>query len=140
MVGSHQVLPMMVACALTWSIGSMTNFLQVPVADERRTDSNTNVPPERRRTEATISSPIDHHQQVYFVERGQLDLMDHFSGSWLQPVENFLKMNLTYVNIVEDGCHQAYRQNKTAAQMTVDWLDFSVEHMSKVCTLVNLKS
>jgi hypothetical protein len=42
-----------------------------------------------------------------------------------------LKLNITNIKTVEDGCFQAFRQDRDAVRMTLDWLDFSVEHMSK---------
>lgn len=71
---------------------------------------------------------------VHFIGREQLDLNDFFSATWLQPLKTFLAMDVNGILIVEDGCFQAYRKDNApipTARMTLDWLDFSVEHMSK---------
>lgn len=124
----HQVTPMLCACILTWSIGRFTNFF-VPVGNKSRQRIVSDASPSINAY--TINYPHYDYRQVHFLDLDQLNLMDHFSGTWLQPVNNFLRMNLSQILTVEDGCHQAFRENKSAARMTLDWLDFSVEHLSK---------
>jgi hypothetical protein len=44
----------------------------------------------------------------------------------------FLQVNITNIKTVEDGCFQVFRQRRDASvKMTLDWFDFSVEHLSK---------
>jgi hypothetical protein len=63
-----------------------------------------------------------------------LDESDHFAGSWWQSKERFMPTDLSNVGIVEDNVwHSIYetgRGDKDILQ-ALDWLDFSVEHLSK---------
>ena len=43
-----------------------------------------------------------------------------------------MKMDVSKIKTVEDGCFEAFRSDKTKVRMTYDWLDFCVEHLSKV--------
>jgi len=93
--------------------------------------------PRRQAQEVMDDLPIHYtpetYRHVHFIENGQLDMDDYFSATWLQSLENFMKMDVNNIKTVEDGCFQAFRRNESAVRMTLDWLDFSVEHMSKVC-------
>eukprot|EP01084_Bolivina_argentea_P072056 130871_1 len=66
---------------------------------------------------------------------------DMFSATWLQRKDQFLKMKIQeQVHTVEDGCFAAVYKNGLykKVQMTFDWLDFSVEHMSKWWKMTNV--
>lgn len=130
----RQAMPLVVACALTWSIGSLTNFMlprddgphssrRVPSIYERRTEL-ANLPAPREKS--------DLYRQVHFIDKSQLSIMDMVSGSWIQPLSTFLEMNVQGIKSVDDGCLQAIKPNLDQVRMTLDWLDFSVEHMSEV--------
>ena len=69
--------------------------------------------------------------QVHFLKLGQLDLKDFFSATWIQPVSTFLALDTNTIENVEMGCFSVFRPNKSRLRMTLDWMDFSVEHMSK---------
>lgn len=127
-VGSRHMMSVMIACALTWSFGSVTNFFVAQDAHTtRRADTAAlDMPSLQQREEQ------QQYRQVHFLPGDQLSINDMFSATWLQPVENFLKMNVANIKTVEDGCFQAFRPDLGAVRMTLDWLDFSVEHMSKV--------
>ena len=71
-------------------------------------------------------------QKVNFLRPQHLDLNDMFAATWLQPLSKFMAMDVEYIMAVEDGCFVALRGEKNKyVRMTVDWLDFSVEHLSK---------
>ena len=76
-----------------------------------------------------LAIPID------FIPIEDLQILDIFAASWWQSVPRFLELNVTkYVQTVEDDAFapilKAGRGFKDA-RMTRDWLDFSVEHLSK---------
>ena len=55
----------------------------------------------------------------------------YYSGAWLQPVSTFVKTEMKGMNLLEDASHFVYRQHKSKTRFSLDWMDFSVEHMSK---------
>jgi Chondroitin N-acetylgalactosaminyltransferase len=54
---------------------------------------------------------------------------DGFSASWLQKTEDFLTMELDKIVFCEEASFKADRLTKL--RMSLDWLDFSLEHLSK---------
>ena len=58
---------------------------------------------------------------------------DAFSATWWTVVSNFLKVEKfeSVSQTPEDGVFELLRVNGKNTVMTTDWLDFSVEHMSK---------
>lgn len=126
--GGRQVFSIMIACAITWSIGSMVHFFLAPPA--LSIDHAYQV----RRANAIDDNPAPKksYQTVHFLAMDQVERQDMFSATWLQPVSQFMTMNIDNIKTVEDGCFQAFWANMNAVRMTLDWLDFSVEHMSKV--------
>lgn len=59
---------------------------------------------------------------------------DEYSACWMQSVERFLQANLTAIEILEDAAFVPIHLSSNGAKdirMTRDYLDFSVEHMSK---------
>lgn len=74
----------------------------------------------------------DYEYEVSFLDSSQLSNKDGFSASWLQRRDTFLMMDLDTVAICEDAVFRTYTQNRRPLmRMTVDWLDFSIEHLSK---------
>lgn len=67
------------------------------------------------------------------IPNDQLQLLDYFSDSWLLNRENFLKVPLDQIGIVEDACLAAIgkRRIHDHSKMFVDWTDFMVMHLSK---------
>mmetsp|Transcript_10345 Transcript_10345/g.24644 ORF Transcript_10345/g.24644 Transcript_10345/m.24644 type:complete len:194 (-) Transcript_10345:1253-1834(-) len=72
--------------------------------------------------------------------RRTLYWMDHtavkdfyYSGSWIQPIEPFLDLRIESMQSLEDASHRVYFENEKNVRMSVDWLDFAVEHLSKWC-------
>ena len=72
--------------------------------------------------------------KVYFLNAAKHvdDNKDLFSASWLQPVESFLKFDTSGKNLAtkQAGSNALFQSNLKKVQMTLDWLDFSVEHLS----------
>ncbi|CAB9518879.1 expressed unknown protein [Seminavis robusta] len=68
---------------------------------------------------------------VYFMKNGQVNEKDAFSASWIQRTEDFLVMDLRRINICEDAAFKAFKYRRHRLRMTLDWLDFSLEHLSK---------
>lgn len=145
----RQGLSIMIACAITWSIGSTFNFFMPHDSILARRMMEATAPPPlpplaKRRSIKTASSSQTTNdpsssRKMQFVGEGQLSMNDWFSATWLQPLENFMKMKVNEIKTVEDGCFEAFRTNQSAVRMPLDWLDFSVEHMSKVrCMMLML--
>jgi hypothetical protein len=61
------------------------------------------------------------------------DDIDFFSASWYMNVDRFAQVDVSPENLanVEAGCFGAFRNRQELIRMSLDWLDFSVEHMSK---------
>mmetsp|Transcript_10346 Transcript_10346/g.24645 ORF Transcript_10346/g.24645 Transcript_10346/m.24645 type:complete len:553 (-) Transcript_10346:175-1833(-) len=77
--------------------------------------------------------------------RRTLYWMDHtavkdfyYSGSWIQPIEPFLDLRIESMQSLEDASHRVYFENEKNVRMSVDWLDFAVEHLSKWCKKLDL--
>ena len=76
----------------------------------------------------------NNQQQIQFIPNNQLRDRDYFSDSWLITKQRFLDLDLMLVGVVEDAALIPARFNGKPlkhAKMTVDWLDFCVEHLSK---------
>jgi len=56
---------------------------------------------------------------------------DYYSGSWLIPVRNLLDLPAQDMMTLEDASHQVYYSSPKDVRMSVDWLDFSAEHLSR---------
>jgi hypothetical protein len=69
---------------------------------------------------------------VHFMRWGEVDQRDAFSASWLQKTDDFLSMRFDLIRICEDAAFKAFFQRHGKVRMTLDWLDFSIEHLSKV--------
>ena len=72
-------------------------------------------------------------RKVNFLSISQLDRADGFSAAWMQKREDFLSMEFDKINIAIDAAFRAYddRKRRRRMKMTLDWMDFAVEHMSK---------
>lgn len=71
-------------------------------------------------------------EEVYFLDNSNLAHHDGFSASWLQTREDFLTMPWKDIQSCEHTAFRAYDlKRKDKYRMTLDWMQFSVEHMSK---------
>lgn len=72
-------------------------------------------------------------QSLNLIPNNQLSLHDYFSDSWLLNRENFLKVPISEIGIVEDACFAAIGKRRTHdhSKMFVDWTEFMVMHLSK---------
>ena len=68
---------------------------------------------------------------VHWMNSTSIVDIDYFSASWLAPLDAFLQSKTDQMHIVEDACHRVYEQHRGKVRMSADWMDFSVEHMSK---------
>lgn len=57
--------------------------------------------------------------------------VDVFSATWYMSKELFLQTNLSNIENVEGACFGTFRERWHLLRMSLDWLDYSVEHMSK---------
>ena len=108
------------ACALVWNVGLATLFLFT-------TTTTTDETPLERKMESTILPPTP----VHLLKLGELEWKDLFSATWIQPVATFLELDTNKIRSVEQSSFQVFYENSRKVRMTYDWLDFSVEHMSK---------
>ena len=70
--------------------------------------------------------------QLDFLNNSEVSIGDAYSASWLQPLNQFMAMNLETIGTLEDASFRAFIPGKhRIVRMTPDWLDLSVEHMSK---------
>ena len=85
----------------------------------------SSIPEKKTRTTNRTVHWLDYeHKQI--VE----DSGDYYSGSWLTPMSHFLSMNAKGMENLESASHTVW-DKKEYVRMAVDWLDFSVEHMSR---------
>jgi len=77
---------------------------------------------------------------VYFLDSSQLNIKDPFSASWLQTREEFMTMKHD-VDTCEEAAFQAYVEGpkRDKLLLTLDLLDFSVEHLSKWWKILDYK-
>ena len=71
------------------------------------------------------------NRTMQFIPRNNLDKLDYFSATWIQPMSTFLKLDTERIINVEMGVFRVWHENLHRMRMTLDWLDFSVEHLSK---------
>ena len=89
----------------------------------------------RTQLEKCIQVDQDEHHQNYtpsFIEptqwmKGEGDI---YSGMWWQSIDSMLKTNYSKLGFLEAISFKSFRNNERVIQ-TVDWLDMSVEHLSK---------
>jgi hypothetical protein len=107
---------------------------------------------EAAKEEETTEHPRDHHRidhagdrtrprrPVHFLQKRHLDMPhDAFSATFWQAKARFLQVNLTMVRSVEGAIFEQLRDRRSGTvvrlhhqiRATADWLDFSVEHLSK---------
>ena len=84
-----RVMPIMIACAITWSIGSVTHFFDNNRQPTSITLATTSLQQEAYNQEKTslrheTSTSLD-EKQVYFLKEEHLHINDPFSATWLQP-------------------------------------------------------
>jgi hypothetical protein len=63
---------------------------------------------------------------------------DLFSASWIMNLSRFKNINTDTIATIEDGCFQPFLQYINDVRMTRDWLEFTVEHMSKWWKAINI--
>jgi len=66
------------------------------------------------------------------------NIIDCFSASWLMNINRFMDINIDKIQTCEDACFQPLRQYKSHVRMTRDWLEFTVEHMSKWWKIIDI--
>jgi len=84
----------------------------------------------------TINTNQQRQQPIHFFGATEHinNRIDAFSASWLQRKEDFMSMNVTGILSCEDAAFLAYwgpMERVRKLQMTVDWFDLAIEHMSK---------
>ena len=65
-------------------------------------------------------------------------LTDFYSGAWLMNLASFMEIDTHKIQTLECGSLKPMIQFKTNIRMTRDWLEFTVEHMSKWWGMANL--
>ncbi len=75
---------------------------------------------------------IQHERDVKWMDSSHFKHLDYFSATWILTVSTFLNnVETKEMSSVESAVHRVYRFNRDKVRMSVDWFDFSVEHMSK---------
>jgi hypothetical protein len=70
--------------------------------------------------------------EVFFLNETHLSHHDGFSASWLQSRSDFVNMPFDEIYTCESAAFRAYDGRRTSKmRMTNDWMQFSVEHLSK---------
>ena len=69
------------------------------------------------------------------------DSTDFYSGSWYAPIEEFKNLHRTHkIQTLEDATFTIYNQYSSKARMSVDWLHFAVEHVSRYLRSLDVAS
>ena len=71
--------------------------------------------------------------ELYFVPPKDISTQDTFSASWLQSKKEFLTFDLAQVGMCEDAAFKLWNEGsgrRHKLRMTLDYFDFSVEHLS----------
>ena len=74
---------------------------------------------------------LHENRTMQFIPSNNLLKIDYFSATWIQPMSTFLKLDTEEIINVEMGVFRVWKDNLSRMRMTLDWLDFSVEHLSK---------
>ena len=78
-----------------------------------------------------LAPPPPETPPIHFLTFAQLDLQDTFSATWIQRRREFMQMEMDKVIICEDAAFKAWQYRKHRLRMTADYMDLSVEHLSK---------
>lgn len=110
--------------------------LEAEITEREKRRQHQPAHPETPQVELSVATPKTtttiEDRQVHFMPLGQVNEKDAFSASWLQRTEDFLSMELDRIMICEDAAFRAFRGNRRKMlRMTLDWFDFSLEHLSK---------
>ena len=82
---------------------------------------------------------VSQKREVKWMDDSHFKYLDYFSATWILPVHIFLdNVETEGMDSVESAVHRVRRFNRDKVRMSVDWLDFSVEHMSKWWKLVGV--
>ena len=122
------------SCVAVWSIGVVVVRSGSSSSYSRESTVTVDVLDKSTAYGYTVGDSIDPtaHAPVYLLDSSHIpDGKDFFSATWLQPVEKFLMLDTDRIKTVEAGCFAVIRSNRESLRMTLDWLDFSVEHMSQ---------
>lgn len=147
-MGIRRIMSIVLVCIVTWNLLSQLlappqndnddSFLRATseaneafaIMEEAPQETRKEPREELKEPKKELKKPPD-QRTVHFLEHHQLDIDDYFSATWIQPLDNFLKVNISNIQTVEDGCFQIFRQDRSVVKMTLDWMDWSVEHYSK---------
>jgi len=77
------------------------------------------------------ASHNNYQHKVHFLNPEDVTQQDSFSASWLQSKQDFMEMDLDAVGICEDAAFKAWNTRRDKLRMSLDYLDWSVEHLSK---------
>lgn len=105
--------------------------IMIPIATDAH---DTEIPPDNAAMEAPniIVGTTSDGRLVHFVDSERIErTSDFYSGSWLQPAETFLSMKTSKIKNLESASFVTFVENRDRLRMTLDWLDWSVEHLSK---------
>jgi hypothetical protein len=80
-----------------------------------------------------LGSASESPRVEWLTEKAFPERLDFFSDSWYMNVDLFREMDVSEDSIetVESACFAAYEDRMDLVRMSLDWLDFSVEHMSR---------
>ena len=91
--------------------------------------------PGRDDASVRVTNNRQHQREVEYIPTDQLIERDIFSAAWWQHIPRFLELDVEkYVqNVESDAFKPVLRAGRgfDDARLTRDWLDFSVEHLSK---------
>lgn len=82
------------------------------------------------------SKEVLRQSPVKFIKQGfgpgQVEAKDAFSATWWQSTKTFLSVNIDLIGSSPEGASfEVFHQKYSQVRLTRDWLDLSVEHMSK---------
>lgn len=103
-------------------------------------DENVTSTTDRIVLPAGSTSPHHRKQEDVFFNLSQLDKRtDAYAAAWFQSKERFARNRVNKITYLEDAVWRAVDVNMGRdIRLTRDWLDFSVEHLSKWWRLVSV--
>ena len=105
----------------TFTVGILFLYNQVQLHHEKAV----------RTAPALSYSASNRTSTVKWLTEMDLDDLDPFSGTWYMSMDLFLEADLPNIGNVEGASWELFKGRYHLLRMPVDWLDFSVEHMSK---------
>jgi len=119
---------------LCWNVGDIVS-ISMAVVDGR--GDGATYPEigyaEANNSEVSTTAPLKKHREIEFVLPSEIyEIGEYYSGMWWQNKDYFLSTNYDNdIVALEQASFRLFYSRTEKVRLVRDWLDFSVEHLSK---------